>query len=90
MMIERAKATINAPENDGVQRIEMVSETDSRNLNAFDDKNSLMQNYLTLVKRHVTDDYAVIFINNPDITKPTSINLEALSEIGDGSTGAIT
>ena len=32
----------------------------SRNLNAFDDKDSLMHNYLTLIKRHVKDDYAVI------------------------------
>lgn len=42
-----------------------------RNLNAFDDKDSLMHNYLSLVKRHVKNDYAVIIIDNSDIVKPT-------------------
>ena len=49
-----------------------------------------MHNYLTLVKRHVKDDYAVIIIDNSDIAKPASKKLEALSEIRDGSTGEIT
>ena len=62
----------------------------SRNLNAFGDKDSLMHNYLSLVKRHVKDDYAVIIIDNSDIAKPTSRKLEALSEIRDGSTGETT
>ncbi len=52
----------------------------SRNLNAFDDKDSLMHNYLTLIKRHVKDDYAVIIIDNSDIAKPTSKKLESLSK----------
>ena len=62
----------------------------SRNLNAFQEKQSLMQNYLTLVKQHIKDDYAVIVIDNSDIAKPASRKLEALSEIRDGSTGEIT
>ena len=62
----------------------------SRNLNAFADKDSVMQNYIALVKRHVKDDYAVIIIDNSDIAKPASRKLEALSEIRDGSTGGIT
>ena len=44
----------------------------SRNLNAFEDRDSLMHNYLNLVKRHVKDDYAVIIIDNSDIAKPAS------------------
>ena len=44
----------------------------SRNLNVFEDRESLMHNYLNLVKRHVKDDYAVIIIDNSDIAKPTS------------------
>lgn len=62
----------------------------SRNLNAFGEKRSLMQNYLSLVKQHVKEDYAVIVIDNSDIAKPASRKLEALSEIRDGSTGEIT
>ena len=62
----------------------------SKNLNVFDDKDLLMQDYLTLVKHHVKDDYAVIIIDNSDIAKPASKKLEALSEIRDGSTGELT
>lgn len=49
-----------------------------------------MHNYLSLVKQHVKDDYAVIIIDNSDITKPASKKMEELSEIRDGSTGGIT
>ena len=62
----------------------------SRNRNTFDSKDSLMQHYLNLVKRHGKDDYAVIIIDNSDIAKPTSRKLEVLSEIRDGSTDEIT
>ena len=62
----------------------------SRNLNALQDKNLIMCNYLDLVKHHVKDDYAVIIIDNSDIAKPASRKLEALSEIRDGSTGEVT
>lgn len=62
----------------------------SRNLNAFEDKELLMQDYLSLVRQHVKEDYAVIVIDNSDIAKPASRKLEALSEIRDGSTGEIT
>ena len=62
----------------------------SRNLNSFEEKQSLMQRYLSLVKRHIKEDYAVIVIDNSDIAKPASRKLEALSEIRDGSTGEIT
>lgn len=62
----------------------------SRNLNALEDKNLIMCNYLDLVKHHVKDDYAIIIIDNSDIAKPASKKLEALSEIRDGSTGEIT
>ena len=62
----------------------------SKNLNAFEDKDLIMQDYLSLVKQHVKDDYAVIIIDNSDIAKPASKKLEALSEIRDGSTGEIT
>lgn len=58
----------------------------SRNLNAFDGKDSLLQNYLTMVKRHVKEDYAVIIIDNSDIAKPASRKLKMLSEVRDGST----
>ncbi len=62
----------------------------SRNLNSFEGKQTLMQDYLSLVKQHVKEDYAVIVIDNSDIAKPESRKMEALSEIRDGSTGEIT
>ena len=62
----------------------------STNLHSFGEKQSLMHNYLALVKQHVKEDYAVIIIDNSDIAKPTSRKLEALSEIRDGSTVEIT
>lgn len=49
-----------------------------------------MHNYLSLVKRHVEDDYAVIIVDNSDIARPASRKLKTLSEIRDGSTGEIT
>lgn len=62
----------------------------SKNLHAFDGKDSVMHNYLGLVRQQVKDDYAVIIIDNSDIVKPASTKPEALSEIRDGSTGEIT
>ena len=62
----------------------------SKNLNSFEEKQSVMQDYLSLVKHHIKEDYAVIVIDNSDIAKPASRKLEALSEIRDGSTGEIT
>ena len=62
----------------------------SRNLNSFGEKQTVMQDYLSLIKHHIKEDYAVIVIDNSDIAKPASRKLEALSEIRDGSTGEIT
>ena len=62
----------------------------SRNLFEFECQATLWNNYLTLVKKHVKDDYAVIVIDNSDIAKPSSKKLEALTDIRDGSTGEIT
>lgn len=62
----------------------------SRNLHDFDGQQILRQNYISLVKQHVKDDYAVIVIDNSDIAKPASRKLEALTDIRDGSTGEIT
>lgn len=62
----------------------------SRNLGAFDGNQVAMQDYLSLVKQHIKEDYAVIVIDNSDIAKPASKKLAAFSEIRDGSTGKIT
>lgn len=62
----------------------------SRNLHSFDSKQTLWQNYLSLVKQHVKGDYSVIVIDNSDISKPASKKLEALADVRDGSTGEIT
>lgn len=62
----------------------------SRNLHDFNTQTLLWDNYLSLVKQHVKDDYAVIVIDNSDIAKPASTKLEALADVRDGSTGEIT
>lgn len=36
----------------------------SRNLYSFEEKQSVMHNYLSLVKQHIKEDYAVIVIDN--------------------------
>ena len=51
----------------------------SRNLNAFDGKQAVMRDYLSFVKQHAKEDYAVIVIDNSDIAKPGSRKLESLS-----------
>lgn len=48
----------------------------SQNLGVFKDRNTIMLNYLSLVKHHIKEDYAVIIINNSDIAKSTSKKLE--------------
>ena len=62
----------------------------SRNLHGFDAQQLLWDNYLFLVKQYVKDDYAVIVIDNSDITKPASRKLESLADVRDRSTGEIT
>lgn len=62
----------------------------SRNLNSFEEKQAVMQGYLSLVKQHIKEDYVVIVIDNSDIAKSASQKLKALSEICDGSTDEIT
>ncbi len=61
----------------------------SRNLHDFEDSQTVMDNYLSMVKQHVKEDYSVIVIDNSDITKPASKSMEALSLVHDGSTGEI-
>lgn len=61
----------------------------SRNLRTFHDQNILWANYLSLVKKQVKDDYAVIVVDNSDLVKPSARKMEALTEVRDGSTGEI-
>lgn len=61
----------------------------SRNLHDFEDSQTVTNNYLSMVKQHAKEDYAVIVIDNSDITKPASKSMEALSLVHDGSTGEI-
>ena len=48
-----------------------------------------MENYISLVKKQIAEDNAVIVIDNSDITKPCSPMMEAISDVRDGSTGEI-
>lgn len=61
----------------------------SRNLFAFDQKEQIMENYISEVKKIINEDHAVLVIDNSDITKPCSPKMEAISDVHDGSTGEI-
>ena len=61
----------------------------SRNLFAFGEKEAVMGNYVSQVKKRIDEDNAVIVIDNSDITKPCSPMMEAISDVRDGSTGKI-
>lgn len=61
----------------------------SRNLSSFDMKDTVMENYISEVKKHIDEENAVIVIDNSDITKPCSPKMEAISDVHDGSTGEI-
>ena len=61
----------------------------SRNLFAFGQKEQIMENYISEVKKIINEDHAVLVIDNSDITKPCSPKMEAISDVHDGSTGEI-
>lgn len=61
----------------------------SRNLSAFKEKETVMKNYISKVKKQINEENAVIIIDNSDITKPCSPKMEAISDVHDGSTGEI-
>lgn len=61
----------------------------SRNLFDFEEKDEVMDNYISQVKKQIDEDHAVIVIDNSDITKPCSPKMEAISDVRDGSTGEI-
>jgi len=61
----------------------------SRNLNHFQERERLMDNYISQVKEQIQNEYTVIIVDNSDIAKPFSKKLEALTDIRDGSTGEI-
>lgn len=61
----------------------------SKNLFAFNQKETVMENYITEVRKQINEEQAVIVIDNSDITKPCSPKMEAISDVHDGSTGEI-
>lgn len=58
-------------------------------MSAFEEKETVMENYIALVKRQIDEEHAVIVIDNSDITKLCSPMMEAISDVRDGSTGEI-
>ena len=56
----------------------------SRNLSAFKEKETVMKNYISEVKKQINEENAVIIIDNSDITKPCSPKMEAISDVHDG------
>lgn len=61
----------------------------SKNLLAFEEKEAVMENYVSQVKKQIDEDNAVIVIDNSNITKPCSPKMETISDVRDGSTGKI-
>lgn len=61
----------------------------SRNLFGFEEKEAVMENYISLAKKQIEEENAVLVIDNSDITKPCSPKMEAISDVRDGSTGEI-
>lgn len=61
----------------------------SRNLFAFEEKETVMDNYISVVRKQIDEENAVIVIDNSDITKPCSPKMEAITDVRDGSTGEI-
>ena len=61
----------------------------SRNLLNFNEKDILMENYISEVKKQINKESSIIIIDNSDITKPCSPKMEAISDVHDGSTGEI-
>ena len=53
----------------------------SRNLFAFKEKDLVMENYISEVKKQINENQAVIVIDNSDITKPCSPKMEAISDV---------
>ena len=48
-----------------------------------------MKNYISMAKKQIDEENAVIVIDNSDITKPCSLRMEAISDVRDGSTREI-
>lgn len=61
----------------------------SRNLFAFEEKEAVMDNYISQAKKQIDEKHAVIIIDNSDLTKPCSPMMKAISDVRDGSTGEI-
>ncbi len=61
----------------------------SRNVSSFEEKEAVMENYLSQAKKQIDEKHAVIIIDNSDITKSCSPMMEAISDVRDGSTGEI-
>lgn len=60
----------------------------SRNLNDFNDGETLFEEYLKSIKNRYNDK-SVLIIDGSDIIKPSSTKLENLCEVRDGRTGEI-
>jgi len=58
----------------------------SRNLANLTNSAKLFNNYVRLVKRHISNS-AILIIDDGDITKPCSIKMEGIRMVRDGSTG---
>lgn len=61
----------------------------SRNLNCFNENETIFENYMDTVKKY-TNKLSILIIDNSDISKPHSEMLDSLCEVRDGSTGQIT
>ncbi len=60
----------------------------SRGLQQFHGRETLQENYLKDVAQHI-DKTTLFLIDNSDIAKPSSVAMEALHPVHDGSTGGV-
>ena len=61
----------------------------SRNLGRFVENDTIIENYMDIVKEN-TNNLSVLIVDNSDISKPYSEMLDSLCEVRDSSTGEIT
>lgn len=58
----------------------------SRNLNEFEERELLLENYLKTVKSQINDK-TILIVDGSDITKNYTTKMEDIAEVRDGSTG---
>ena len=88
MVSQDVKLTKIAGSLNEEQKLKHTEERLRRNVNTFDDTEIIADNYMKKVVKKCRKD-TVLIIDDGDIAKPYGSNFEGLSQVRDGSTGAI-